>query len=174
MGGRAASPSPGSAGPAVDVRPVTRDDWDELLDLLEAVASERQWIGHEAPIDRQERRGRWKRFEDERNHEGFAAVAGGGIVGHLGLHDMNGLVEIGMYVAAEWRGRGVGTALMQAGLDWARIRHAHKITLQMWPHNEAGRALYAKFGFVEEGYLKRHWKRRNGDIWDAVVMGLHL
>lgn len=174
MGHRAVSPSAGSPGAAIDVHPVTRDDWDELLDLLEAVASERQWIGQEAPLDREERRARWKRFEDARNHEAFAARAGGEIVGHLGLHDMNGLVDIGMYVAAAWRGRGVGTTLMQAGLDWARLRHAHKMTLQMWPHNEAGRALYAKFGFVEEGYLKHHWKRRNGEIWDAVVMGLQL
>lgn len=48
------------------------------------------------------------------------------------------------------------------------------MTLQLWPDNEAARRLYDKFGFIEEGYLKRQWKRRNGEIWDAIVMGLEL
>jgi hypothetical protein len=25
---------------------------------------------------------------------------------------------------------------------------------------------------VEEGRLRRHYRRRNGELWDAVVMGL--
>jgi RimJ/RimL family protein N-acetyltransferase len=44
----------------------------------------------------------------------------------------------------------------------------------VWPHNEATRALYGKFGFVEEGCLRHHYRRRNGQLWDAIVMGLVL
>jgi len=99
---------------------------------------------------------------------------GGDIVGQIGLKDMRGLIEIGMLVAPDERDRGIGSALLSAGLDWARSRGAHKMTLQLWPDNEAARRLYEKFGFVEEGYLTRQWKRRNGEIWDAVVMGLQL
>jgi RimJ/RimL family protein N-acetyltransferase len=36
------------------------------------------------------------------------------------------------------------------------------------------RALYEKYGFVQEGYLRRQYPRKNGEIWDAVVMGLLL
>ena len=50
----------------------------------------------------------------------------------------------------------------------------HKIALQVWPHNEAAIALYERYGFEREGYLKRHWRRRSGELWDAVVMGLLL
>ena len=79
-----------------------------------------------------------------------------------------------MLVDREWRGRGVGNALLAAAVDWARAAGAHKVSLQMWPHNEAARRLYEKFGFEEEGYLRRHYRRRSGEIWDAVVMGLLL
>jgi RimJ/RimL family protein N-acetyltransferase len=79
-----------------------------------------------------------------------------------------------MAVAGGWRGRGVGTALMQSCVDWARERGIHKLALQVWPHNEAAIRLYEKFGFEREGVLRAHYRRQNGELWDAVVMGLLL
>src|SRR4051794_11037446 len=58
-------------------------------------------------------------------------------------------------LASQWRGRGVGSALMAAAIDWAQHATAHKVVLQVWPHNEAARALYEKCGFVVEGRLRR-------------------
>jgi RimJ/RimL family protein N-acetyltransferase len=63
---------------------------------------------------------------------------------------------------------------MAAAVTWAEEAGAHKVTLQVWPHNEAARALYRKVGFVEEGLLRRHYRRRNGELWDAITMGLVL
>ena len=154
---------------------MTAADVAEFLDLLELVAAERRYIGTEAPIDRAATRKRFlERIESDRHGSLLAVDRNGRIVGEIGLKDMNGLIEIGMLVAPGQRARGIGSALLNAGLDWARARRAHKMTLQLWPDNKAARRLYAKFGFVEEGYLKRQWKRRNGDIWDAIVMGLEL
>jgi RimJ/RimL family protein N-acetyltransferase len=48
------------------------------------------------------------------------------------------------------------------------------VTLQVWPHNGPARRLYRQLGFVEEGRLRRHYPRRNGELWDAIVMGLVL
>jgi RimJ/RimL family protein N-acetyltransferase len=56
----------------------------------------------------------------------------------------------------------------------ARTAGAHKIALQVWPHNAAALALYERFGFRREGYLTGHYRRRSGELWDAVVMGLRL
>jgi RimJ/RimL family protein N-acetyltransferase len=144
------------------------------LDLLEIVAAERIYIGTESPIDREDRRARFVHTLESTRYQSLVAIAAGRIVGHIGLENMRGLIDIGMLVAPEERGRGVGSALLQAGIDWARSQGAHKMTLQVWPHNQAARELYARFGFIEEGYLTRQWKRRNGEIWDAVVMGLLL
>ncbi|HEX8927664.1 MAG TPA: GNAT family N-acetyltransferase, partial [Actinomycetota bacterium] len=80
----------------------------------------------------------------------------------------------GMLVAPGWRGQGLGTALLRAGIAWARGVGAHKVALQVWPHNQAAIALYEKLGFQREGLLRRHYRRRNGELWDAVVMGLLL
>jgi RimJ/RimL family protein N-acetyltransferase len=41
-------------------------------------------------------------------------------------------------------------------------------------HNTAAIALYRKFGFVEEGRRVKHFRRANGELWDAFEMGLLL
>ncbi|MBA3432221.1 MAG: GNAT family N-acetyltransferase [Actinobacteria bacterium] len=153
------------------VRRAEERDLDAMLDLYEAVAAEGRYIGGEAPVDREARRLRWLEHFEDPDHVSFVAEAGGRIVGQGALTG-TGVAELGMLVASDWRGHGVGTALMQACLDWARRSGAHKIALQVWPHNEAARNLYRKFGFEEEGYLRRHWRRRNGELWDSVIMGL--
>jgi RimJ/RimL family protein N-acetyltransferase len=68
----------------------------------------------------------------------------------------------------------VGGALLAGCIDWARRVGAHKVALQVFTHNEAAVALYRRFGFVEEGVLRRHYRRRDGEIYDAIIMGLPL
>jgi RimJ/RimL family protein N-acetyltransferase len=156
------------------VRAAVPADLDTLLDAYEAVAAERTHIGAEPPIDREARRGRWLDMIDPSTPGTFlVAEAGGEVVGQLGLTGTARL-ELGMHVAAGWRGKGAGTALMEAALDYARAHGAYKISLEVWPHNTAAIALYEKFGFEREGYLRKHWRRRNGELWDSVVMGLLL
>jgi RimJ/RimL family protein N-acetyltransferase len=79
-----------------------------------------------------------------------------------------------MLVAAAWRARGVGAALVAAAIDWARARGLHKLTLSVFPHNQAAIALYRKFGFEEEGLHPKHMRRANGELWDLLDMGLLL
>jgi RimJ/RimL family protein N-acetyltransferase len=152
-----------------------RADVDFLLDLYEDVAAERMWIGGEPPLpDRAERRARLVADYFE-SGDGLLYVAryGGRPVGMASLEG-RGAARLGMLVSSEMRGRGVGSALLEACIGGAAQLGAHKITLQLWPHNERARRLYEKFGFEEEGYLRAHYRRRNGELWDAVVMGLLL
>ncbi len=161
--------------PSFEVRPATEADLDAMVELVVAVAEEGRWIGTEPPVDGPERRAQYAAAIERDSETLFVATAGGEVVGQLGLGLRSyGVAELGMLVAAAWRGRGVGSALLGAGLGWAREAGAHKVALQMWPHNDAARALYEKFGFVQEGLLRRHYPRRNGERWDAVVMGLLL
>ena len=79
-----------------------------------------------------------------------------------------------MTVAREWRGRGVGSALLAAAIEWAREQGLHKLSLGVFAHNAAGIALYRKFGFVEEGRRVKQYRRQNGELWVAIDMGLLL
>jgi ribosomal protein S18 acetylase RimI-like enzyme len=163
------------AGPALRVRDATLADVEALVAILVDVAGEGRWIGTEAPVDVGRRRRRMVEDVESDDVIVLVAEAGGAPVGQLGLRlAPYGVADLGMVVAAGWRGRGVGTALLAEAVERARKAGAHKIALQVWPHNAAALALYERFGFRREGYLTRHYRRRSGELWDAVVMGLRL
>jgi ribosomal protein S18 acetylase RimI-like enzyme len=79
-----------------------------------------------------------------------------------------------MWVAASHRGEGIGRSLLDECLRWARDEGAHKVALEVWPHNAPAIALYRAYGFEIEGRKLRHYRRRNGELWDSVLMGLIL
>ncbi len=139
---------------AIRVRPAEDGDRRALALLVAAVAEERDGIATEPPVDVDERAAIW-------DLDGtLVAAAAGGIVGELRVErSWFGYGEIGMMVAADWRGRGVGAALLVAAIDSARAQGLHKLALSVFPHNDAAIALYRKFGFVEEGRRVRHLRR---------------
>jgi RimJ/RimL family protein N-acetyltransferase len=156
-----------------EVRLATVGDLDAIMALRRDVAAEGRWIGAELPLDEEGDRATFTAGAERGSL--FVAEVDGEVVGVLGLDlPRYRVADLGMMVRDGHRGQGVGSALMVAALAWARERGAHKIALQHWPHNEAARALYEKFGFEQEGYLRRHYPRKNGELWDAVVMGLLL
>lgn len=154
---------------AMRIRPAEDGDRRPLALLFAAVAEERDGIAAEPPIDVERRAARWQLDST------MVAVAAGELVGELHVEQTPfGYGEIGMMVAAGWRGRGVGTELVAAAIDLARTRGLHKLTLSVFPHNDAAIALYRKFGFVEEGRRSKQIRRANGELWDLIEMGLLL
>ena len=151
---------------------MTGRDIEGVLDGYEAVAAEGRYIGAELPIDRPARRDRWVDSLRSPTSHSFVATAAGKIVGQAGMTIAIGIAELGMWVLDGWRGRGIGSALLEACIVRARAEGAHKMSLQVWPHNSAAIALYEKYGFRQEGCLRAHYRRRNGELWDAVIMGL--
>lgn len=97
------------------------------------------------------------------------------IVGHIWIDVASyGVADIGMLIVAGWRGLGLGTMLLEAAIGWATRAGAHKMALEAWPDNSAALDLCHRAGFTEEGRKIRHYRRRNGELWDAVLMGRPL
>jgi RimJ/RimL family protein N-acetyltransferase len=152
-----------------EVRPMRDEDRLPLAVLFAAVAEERDGIGAEPPVNVNARAAGWAL------DGALVAVAGDETIGWLRVEQTPfGFGEIGMAVASEWRGRGVGSALVVGAIEWARKHGLHKLTLTVFAHNTAAIALYLKFGFVEEGRRVKHFRRANGELWDALEMGLLL
>jgi RimJ/RimL family protein N-acetyltransferase len=171
--GSAPTPTPVPA----TIRRATVDDLDRVVDLLWDVAAEGRWVGTEVPFDKEARRTAFVGRVNGPDSVVLVADAGAGVgvVGHLQVVVAPyGVADLGMLLADGWRGRGLGSALLDAGLDWAAGAGAHKAALQVWPHNEAGLALYRSRGFVEEGRLVGHYRPRDGQLWDGVIMGRRL
>jgi RimJ/RimL family protein N-acetyltransferase len=160
--------------PNLMIRPARAGDFDAWLALFEAVAAEGLWMGAEPPLDPVARREFFERCLASDEAVVYLAEVGGHLVGAVNVTLGRGLADLGMFVARHHRGAGVGGALVEAALVWAREAGAHKVSLGVWPHNHAARGLYAKYGFVTEGTRRRQHRRANGELWDAVLMGLVL
>ena len=154
-----------------EVRAARGADGQAVVELADAVASEQVWIGLQGPIDRQA----WmQRFTDSLADDAahcLVAELDEEVVGYLKGNVWKGIADFGMFVAAAARGAGVGAELLEHFIAWAEDRRCHKITLQVWPHNEAAIRLYERYGFAVEGRLRRHWRRQDGALWDSLVMG---
>ncbi|MGB2875516.1 MAG: GNAT family N-acetyltransferase [Gaiellaceae bacterium] len=130
----------------------------------------------------------WRSTGDERrflrsirrstNAAVFVAEAPAGIVGRLSLsrdpHPASfHVADLGLMVVGSHRRRGIGRALLEQAVDWARDVGVSKLELHVFPHNEPALALYERFGFEREGYRRRHY-RRAGELVDAVLMAYEV
>ena len=158
------------------IRPADPRDAAQLVALAEAVGSEPEgWLISDS---------RWRSVGDERRYlravrkhpdaAVFVAELDDRIVGRLSVardpHPASRHVaDLGLMVAHSHRRQGIGTALLEAAVDWGRHAGVRKLELHVFPWNTAAIALYEKFGFVREGYRKQHY-RRGDDYVDAVLM----
>ena len=97
-------------------------------------------------------------------------------VGQLGLNTFptrprrRHIGEIGMAVRDDWQGRGVGTALMQAAVDFAdKWLNLTRLELDVYVDNEPAVKLYKKFGFEIEG-TRIAYGFRDGEYVDTYLM----
>jgi len=85
-----------------------------------------------------------------------------------------GSVGVGISVHIDWRGKGVGTALMQHLIDWAwETRVIWRIELDVFTHNANAIHVYEKLGFEVEGRRQKAYYK-NGHFVDAYMMALLL
>jgi RimJ/RimL family protein N-acetyltransferase len=164
---------------AFEIREARPGDAGALVDLAREVSAE--------PGDWLLTTGAWRSAVAERRYlravrrsshaAVFVAEAPEGLVGRLSLardpHPASRHVaDLGLMVAASHRRQGIGRALLEAAADWARRRSISKLELHVFPHNEPALALYESFGFVREGYRRRHY-RRGAEYLDAILMAFH-
>ena len=108
----------------------------------------------------------------------FVAEAPEGLVGRLSLardpHPASPHVaDLGLMVAQSHRRLGIGTALLEQAVEWAREVGVSKLELHVFPHNEPAIALYERFGFEREGFRRGHFVRA-GELLDAILMAYEV
>jgi L-phenylalanine/L-methionine N-acetyltransferase len=79
------------------------------------------------------------------------------------------VADLGLMVAAAYRRRGIGTALLEEAVRWAHESEIRKLELHVFPWNEPALGLYESFGFEREGLRRMHYAR-DGDYVDAILM----
>ena len=156
---------------AWSVRPKGERDVDAVVALLAEIAREGRWIATEWPFDTRARARMMRDALLRRWCVGWVAVDEREIVADLTVFDIDAAEpELGMLVAASHRRRGIGRALLEEAIAWARANGKTALTLRVFPDNVAARTLYAAAGFVNTAVLHAAIARRDGDALDAIVM----
>lgn len=167
----------------VMIREAQPDDAKELLAFVRQTLAD---PGLDVPLRPDEFR--LSVEEEERILAGYAASdnsimllaeVDGSVVGQLGLRGsqrqaLRHAAELGMMVSREWRHHGIGTALMERAVAWARSGGVLKrIELRVYVRNSPALHLYQKFGFLIEGRRQRAVWQDNEWV-DDYIMALLL
>lgn len=70
-------------------------------------------------------------------------------------------------ILPEWRGRGLGSALMQRVLEEALVLGARRATLEVRASNEGARRLYERLGFRITGTRRNYY---TSPVEDALIL----
>jgi RimJ/RimL family protein N-acetyltransferase len=178
VAGGASGPAYPTAQPSFIVRRAAARDASSFLELWRTVVAEGRYVRTEQvtlTVRHYRRRFRHSWTSEEAD---LVAVEGTRVIGHLNVSREESpatrhVASLGMSVVPDRRGQGVGKALLQSCLDWAREFGVEKLALSVYPDNERALGLYRKMGFVEEGRLSGHSKKAMG-YRDEIVMGLWL
>ncbi|MBN2200523.1 GNAT family N-acetyltransferase [bacterium] len=159
------------------IRPIRRTDVPCFRELLDAVCRERRHLAFtEAPPLAEA----YRYVTDliSRKDVQIVAVSGNEFAGwcdvtRLDLPGFGHCGRLGMGVAASFRGRGIGTALLKEALRRARENGLSRVELEVFASNEAAIRLYLKTGFVMEG-RKIGARILDGNTDDVCLMALRL
>ena len=162
------------------IRPARPEDAADLVDLAVAVGGEPEaWLLNTDS---------WRSVGDERRYlralkrhpdaAVFVAEEDGVVVGRLSVardpHQASRHVaDLGLMVAATHRRRGIGRALLEQAVDWARETGVRKLELHVFPWNEPAIRLYEQFGYERVGLRRDHY-RRDDEYVDAILMAYHV
>ena len=115
-----------------------------------SVASRQQWFDDHNP----EKRPLWVILD-------AAGQAGEGVLGWMSYSNFygrpaySGTAELSIYIAEEWRGKGIGRYCLEQAIAFAPSIAVHTLLGFIFGHNAPSLALFKKFGFDTWANLPR-------------------
>lgn len=139
------------------IRPLQIADIPEYLALTQYIDGETDFLGS-APTDSRPSTLQLISSLKAERQVIFVAANEQGLIGHIGAFWRRGTglrvkhtLNLGLGIAKDFWGMGIGNALMEALEQWALEHQIHRLELEVMTHNKAAIALYQKRGFEIEG-----------------------
>ncbi|MCG8570859.1 MAG: GNAT family N-acetyltransferase [Spirochaetes bacterium] len=164
------------------IREATGDDAENMLLYLRQVAKESDFFAFtakEAEIFLEEEQAIITNLKESKNSVFLVAERKKQLIGILifkgGKYQrIEHSGEFSLSVVKEYWGKGVGPALLEYLLNWAKENSLiKKINLKVRFDNYAAIKLYRKYGFNEEGTIAREYLI-NGVFYEALLMGKNI
>ena len=144
------------------IRPATSADVPAILALERACSSAAHWSDAQYQLV----------FDPGATPRLLLVAEESSIAGFIMVRTLGPEWEIeNVAVAPDFRGRGIGRALVCAAIEGARSLNAEAVFLEVRASNAAARALYARCGFAETGRRSGYYSHPDED---AVLYRFHL
>ena len=157
----------------IEVRPATPGDAGAIC-LIYNQEIEDRVATLETDLRTPDERRQWLAGRGPR-HPVIVAEARGDVVGWGSLNVFSprkaydSVADFSIYIERGWRGKGVGSRLLERLIELARELGYHKLVLSAFPWNTGGMALYQKLGFRTVGIYKEQG-RLDGKWVDTIIL----
>lgn len=166
----------------VVVREAIPDDAAEVLKHLEKTATETGFmtLGAEGTgISVAEEKEQLARLYASKNNVLYVALMGEEVIATASIKSdsspkLQHIGELGIVIAKDYWGLGLGTAMMEELIYWAKESGVMKrLELTVQARNERARTLYERMGFTLEAIMPRGVKD-NGEYLDVCLMSMMI
>jgi RimJ/RimL family protein N-acetyltransferase len=145
----------------ITLRPARPDDAAAIIAAVRSSSQERSYVLMEVyGKDAATQRAYIERLDSEHNLF-LVATVNEQVVGILALLDFlvcstpGPCLNVGVHVVREWRGRGLGSAMLRYALRWAKEHEYRRLEADIFTTNERSVHLFDKAGFREVSGRRR-------------------
>lgn len=160
------------------IRPARQPDLSGLVGVIREAVSDGRDVVAENIADILDNEQVLFRHDEVQSRVFFVATVDGDVVGwtnltHPELEKLDHTAELTVGVLSEYRRNGIGSHLLQRGLEWASKEGYERIYNSIPSTNEAAIEFLKEHGWEEEARRHDHYKL-DGDYIDEVMMEIDL
>lgn len=164
-------------GLRVCLRPLVPEDRDALVALFKSLSADdlkyfRSNVADPNVV------AAWAEEVDYSKVFPLVAVIGDQLVGNSTLHMGSGftrhIAEIRVFLAKEFRRRGIGTAMLKAQIEIARKLGLHQLVAEIVESRPQVVHAFEHLGFERQAVLRDHFMTSEGDTLDLIIMVKYL
>jgi L-amino acid N-acyltransferase YncA len=152
----------------MEIKELTAEDYSTVKAIyLEGIATGQATFQTEAP--------EWEAWDNSHlKHSRFVIAENGTVAGWAALSPVSsrcvygGVAEISIYIAAKYRGKGIGHALLKALIQSSETNGIWTLQAGVFPENEASMRLHQQNGFRLVGIRERIGKM--GNVWRDTAL----
>ncbi|OLZ40736.1 acetyltransferase [Natrinema saccharevitans] len=162
----------------VTVRPARQDDFDGLVETIRDVTAEETYVVAETVAEQLLYDDTVTRHNAVETRQFFVATVDGDVVGwtHLDLRRVEPVREVAQQtvgVREAYRGHGIGSTLLQRGIEWAEANGYRKLYNSVPVVNDTALEFLTVHGWDTEAIRKDHYTI-DGEYVDEVMMAYEL
>lgn len=167
-----------SDGVSFTIRQAREEDLTGLVGAIRAAIGDGEYVLAESVADVVDNEGVLLRHNEIESRMFFVATVNEDVVGwvhlkHRELKKLSHTAELTLGVLDQYQGHGIGTQLLERGLEWAQSQGFEKICNSIPSSNESAIAFLDSRGFEIEAVRENHYKL-NGKYADEVMMARQL